>query len=140
MTVPESYHDDDGRISGGSLKSGDIIELDLTDIRPGFAIRRVYTIFGTQPGVIRGMHAHRNLEQVAHVVSGSCTFTVDNGEGPRTVRLIDPREGIYIGPMAWREMSDFTADCVLVVFASQPYDPQDYIRDYVEWQKLVVPK
>lgn len=95
-----------------------------------FDIARVYYIFGTQPGVERGFHAHRALQQYAICLSGSCTVTVDNGSKRRDVALNRPDEMLHLGPMIWHEMRGFSPDCVLMVVADARYDEGDYIRDY----------
>ena len=95
-----------------------------------FGIARVYYVYGTTPGVARGLHAHRALNQLAVAVAGSCTMLLDDGEKRVTVRLDDPAVGLTMGPMIWREMSDFSPDCVLMVLADAAYDEGDYIRDY----------
>ena len=101
-----------------------------------FEIRRAYYIFGTKAGVTRGRHAHHALNQLAVAVSGRCTMTLDDGRNRRDVILDDPATGLIIGPMVWREMSDFSADCVLLVLADAPYDDTDYIRDYDRFAAL----
>lgn len=95
-----------------------------------FPIARVYYIFGTQPGVARGLHAHRTLRQLAVCVRGSCAMMLDDGQTKRTVMLDSPERAVEIGAMIWHEMSDFSDDAVLMVLADQPYDEADYIRDY----------
>lgn len=120
-------HDDTGGFRGPFPTFG-AAKIDVADIRPPFPIRRVYYIFGTQPGVVRGRHAHRNLRQLAHCVSGACTMVVDD----TPYRLDSPEKGVTIGPNQWREMTDFTPDCVLVVYADQPYDATDYVWDRAE--------
>lgn len=95
-----------------------------------FDIARVYYIFGTEPGVARGFHAHRTLDQYAICVSGSCLMRVDNGRETRELRLDRPDRALQLGPMIWHEMRDFSPDCVLLLVAAAPYDEEDYIRDY----------
>ena len=95
-----------------------------------FDIKRVYYIFDTQQGVERGFHAHINLKQLAIVVKGSCTFTIDNGKTREEIELDNPNKGLLIEGLLWREMKDFSEDCVLVVLASEHYNESDYIRDY----------
>jgi len=95
-----------------------------------FEIKRVYYIFDTQKDVQRGFHAHINLEQIAIVVKGSCTFVLDNGNRREEIILNGPNQGLYIKGLIWREMKNFSEDCVLVVLASEHYDENDYIRDY----------
>lgn len=101
-----------------------------------FNIARIYYVFATNPGVFRGLHAHRRLTQLAVAVSGSCAMVLDDGSTQATVRLDDPSVGLLIGPMIWHEMSDFTPDAVLLVLADAPYDEADYIRDYDRFLEL----
>jgi dTDP-4-dehydrorhamnose 3,5-epimerase-like enzyme len=113
----------------------------LIAIEPGldipFGVSRVYYIFGTLPGVVRGCHAHRTLRQMAVAVSGSCTITFDDGINREKLTLDEPSLGVLIDPMIWHEMSDFSLDCVLVVLADQHYDEADYIRDYADFRRLL---
>ncbi|MCG3677406.1 sugar 3,4-ketoisomerase [Aliarcobacter butzleri] len=95
-----------------------------------FQIKRVYYIFDTKEGVERGFHAHINLKQIAIAVKGSCTFVVDNGIKREEIKLDNPNQGLFIEGLIWREMKDFSPNCVLVVLASEHYDESDYIRDY----------
>lgn len=98
-----------------------------------FEIKRVYWIHGTQQGVARGFHAHKALRQVAVAVAGSCDMVLDDGRAQKNVRLDSASKGLFIGPGTWREMNNFSEDCVLVVFADAHYDEADYIRDYDEF-------
>ena len=102
-----------------------------------FQIKRVYYIFDTKEGVERGFHAHKNLKQIAITVKGSCTFVLDNGSKREEIRLDNPNKGLFIEGLIWREMKDFTPDCVLIVLASEHYDESDYIRDYNKFLKEV---
>jgi dTDP-4-dehydrorhamnose 3,5-epimerase-like enzyme len=97
-----------------------------------FAIARVYYIFGCS-GAPRGFHAHRALEQLMICVSGSCRVILDDGEERSEWRLDTPDLALTLAPMVWHEMHDMTADTVLLVLASAPYDEGDYIRDYDEF-------
>lgn len=108
---------------------GSLVALESEQNVP-FEIKRVYYIFGTKAGVARGYHAHRNLKQVAVCVTGSCRFVLDDGIRREEVILNSPTTGLVIEDMVWREMHDFSADCVLMVLANQYYDESDYIRDY----------
>ena len=101
-----------------------------------FAIARVYYVYATTPGTTRGLHAHRALNQLAVAVAGSCTMLLDDGAQRVSVRLDDPAVGLTLPPMVWHEMSDFSADCVLMVLADAAYDEADYIRDYAEFNAL----
>ncbi len=102
-----------------------------------FEIKRVYYMFDTRPGVVRGMHAHKSLEQLLVCVHGSVKILLDNGREKETVILDNPYEGLYVANNMWREMSEFTEGAVLMVFASKYYDEDDYIRDYDEFLKFV---
>jgi len=102
-----------------------------------FEIKRVYYIFDTKEGVERGFHAHINLKQMAIVVKGSCTFVIDDGSKREEVELNSPNTGLLIEGLIWREMKDFSQDCVLVVLASEHYDESDYIRDYQKFIDVV---
>jgi dTDP-4-dehydrorhamnose 3,5-epimerase-like enzyme len=111
---------------------GQLIALEQQKNIP-FDIKRVYYIFETQKGVRRGFHAHKALEQVLVCVKGSCDVLIDNGQAKKIISLNRPDKGLYIGPMIWREMFDFSEDCVLMVLASEYYDEADYIRDYCDF-------
>ena len=81
-------------------------------------------------------HAHQNLSQMVIAVRGTCRFILDDGIERREVILGDPAEGLFIGPLIWRGMHDFSDDCVLMVLADQLYDESDYIRDYEKFIEL----
>ncbi len=102
-----------------------------------FDIKRVYYIYGTDTEVTRGKHAHKNLKQLAICVSGSCTFTLDDGQSKESYDLNSPNHGLLIEGAIWREMSSFSEDCVLMVLADSYYDESDYIRDYDVFLKLL---
>ena len=108
---------------------GSLISLEQHKNIP-FDVKRIYYIFDTKADVSRGFHAHKHLEQVAVCVKGSCTFILDNGEVKEKVSLDSPQQGLYIGFNLWREMHDFSEDCVLLVLASDYYNENDYIRNY----------
>lgn len=101
-----------------------------------FEIRRVYYLFGTKEGVKRGLHAHRALTQMIVAVRGQCRFLLDDGGERVEVLLDNPAQGLLVKSMIWREMYDFSSDCVLMVLADAHYDESDYIRDYQEFLDL----
>lgn len=115
---------------------GSLVALEANKSVP-FDIKRVYCIFGTKEGVSRGFHAHRNLKQVAVCVTGSCRFTLDNGKLREEVVLNDSTKGLLIQNLTWREIHDFSPDCVLMVLASEYYNESDYIRDYDDFLGVV---
>lgn len=100
-----------------------------------FEIKRVYYIFATKMDVRRGFHAHKELQQVAVCVVGSCKFHLSNGKDTTEVVLDSPLKGLFIDKMVWREMYDFTPDCVLMVLASNHYDEADYIRNFKDFEE-----
>jgi len=102
-----------------------------------FEIKRVYYIFDTKEGVIRGYHAHMKLKQLCIAVKGSCTFVIDDGINKEEIILNTPNKGLLIEGLIWREMKNFTSDCVLVVIASEYYDESDYIRDYEKFLEVL---
>jgi dTDP-4-dehydrorhamnose 3,5-epimerase-like enzyme len=125
--IPLQKHGDD---------RGMLIALEQ-DRNVPFEIRRVYYLFATNNEVHRGQHAHRHLHQLAVPVCGSVTILLDDGNGPQEVVLDDPSQGLLIGRMVWRELYNFSHDCVLMVLADQLYDPTDYITDYTEFLREV---
>jgi len=114
---------------------GSLISLESQKNIP-FEIKRVYYIFGTLPGVSRGFHAHKALEQIIVCISGSCRFVLDDGVKKEEVVLNSPEKSVLIKSMIWREMHDFSTDCIILVLASDYYDEGDYIRDYQDFIQL----
>jgi dTDP-4-dehydrorhamnose 3,5-epimerase-like enzyme len=115
---------------------GMLVALEETKNVP-FAIKRVYYMFSTKNDVRRGLHAHRDLNQLAIAVRGSVKFHLDDGKEKAEVLLNDPVQGLLLNRMIWREMYDFSDDCVLMVLADRHYDAADYIRDYSEFCRLI---
>lgn len=115
---------------------GSLVALEGNNTVP-FDIKRVYYIFGTQTGVSRGFHAHKNLKQVAVCVTGKCRMIIDNGKERVETWLDSPTKGLLINDLVWREMHDFSDDCVLLVLASEHYDEADYIRNYDKFIETV---
>ena len=115
---------------------GSLIALESNKSVP-FDIKRVYYIFDTKWGVSRGFHAHLNLKQVVVCVKGSCRFVLDNGKQKEEIILDDATEGLLIEGLTWREMYDFSPDCVLIILANKYYNENDYIRDYDEFLKEI---
>jgi dTDP-4-dehydrorhamnose 3,5-epimerase-like enzyme len=106
---------------------GSLISLEENKNIP-FDIKRVYYIYGTRPETIRGKHSHPHLRQVAICVSGSCKFLLDDNKSKKIIELNSPDIGLYIGEDIWREMYDFTTDCVLMVLANEYYNEDEYVR------------
>ncbi len=114
---------------------GQLIAVEsLSDLIP-FEVKRMYYIFDTTPGTVRGNHAHKNLKQVLICVSGACTIVSEMPDGKVVEHRLDwPNRGLLIEGLVWRQMKDFSKDAVLIVLASEHYDEDDYIRDYVRYK------
>ena len=114
---------------------------DLTFIEGGnhvpFEIKRVYYIYNVPVDSVRGGHAHRDLEQVVFALSGSFRMTVDDGRKRQEYYLRNPRKGIYMSRLVWREMDQFSQGAVCMVLASHAFDETDYLRDYDEFLAVV---
>lgn len=102
-----------------------------------FEIKRVYYITGAAPEIRRGFHAHKELRQVLFCINGSCMIHLDDGFECREVLLDRSNVGLCIDKTIWREMYDFSPGAVLLVFASERYDENDYIRDYDKFIEYV---
>ena len=114
---------------------GSLVSLEQNSNIP-FEIKRNYYIFNTLPDVKRGCHAHKKLKQVLITVSGKCDILLDNGTIQETANLNSPNKGLLIEEMIWREMFNFSKDCVLLVLANEFYSESDYIRDYQDFLSL----
>lgn len=95
-----------------------------------FQIRRVYWLYDVPGGETRGGHAHRRLHQLLVAASGSFVVVVHDGQREERFFLNRSYYGLYIPPMVWREMEDFSSGSVCLVLASDFYDEDDYIRDF----------
>ncbi|MCD8369325.1 MAG: FdtA/QdtA family cupin domain-containing protein [Clostridiales bacterium] len=115
-------------------KYGHLVPIEEDDSVP-FDIKRVYYIYGVDKGVRRGFHSHVALEQALICVHGSVKILVKTPYEEENILLNDPTMALYIGPMVWREMYDFSSDAVLLVLASEHYDVKDYLRDYKDYEK-----
>ena len=123
--IPLQIHGDD---------RGSLIALENGHNLP-FDVKRVYYIYGTKTGVARGFHAHRKLKQLLIAVSGSVTIKCEYGMEKKEYKLSRPDEGLMIEGFVWREMHDFSPDCVLMVLADDYYNEEDYIRNYDLFKK-----
>ena len=117
---------------------GKLIALEgLSELVP-FEVRRVYYIFDTTPGTVRGKHAHKALRQLLICVSGACTIECEMPDGTKSEHRLDwPDCGLLVEGLVWRNMKEFSKDAVLLVLASERYDEADYIRDYGEFKRLI---
>lgn len=102
-----------------------------------FEIERVYYLYDVPGGSQRGGHAHRALSQLIIAVSGSFDVVLNDGHNAKTFHLSHPAKGLFICPMIWRELENFSSGSVSLVLASNLYDETDYYRDYAEFLKAV---
>lgn len=114
---------------------------DLTFVEGGrhvpFQIARVYYLYNVPVDSERGAHAHRQLEQVVFALSGSFRLKIDDGHSKSEYWLRNPRQGLYISRLIWREMDSFSQGAVCMVLASHPYEAEDYYRDYDQFLDAV---
>lgn len=95
-----------------------------------FDIRRIYYLYDVPQGAERGGHAHKALHQLIIAVSGSFDIQLDDGFTKKTIHLDRGCSGLYVCPMIWREINNFSSGAVCMVLASDFYDEQDYYREY----------
>ncbi|WP_227542920.1 sugar 3,4-ketoisomerase [Acinetobacter chinensis] len=114
---------------------GGLVAIESNQSVP-FEVKRLYYIFNTTDRP-RGFHAHIELKQLAICLKGSCRFILDDGKSKEEILLDTPLQGLYIDGVVWREMHDFSEDCVLLVLASEHFSEADYIRDYQDFLKAV---
>jgi UDP-2-acetamido-3-amino-2,3-dideoxy-glucuronate N-acetyltransferase len=102
-----------------------------------FTPRRLFMVYDVPDERVRGEHAHRVCHQFLICAAGSVSVVVDDGTHTAEVELDSPDVGLHIPPMVWGIQYKFSAEAILLVLASHPYDPADYIRDYDEFRALV---
>jgi hypothetical protein len=110
---------------------------NLTFVEAGrhipFDILRVYYLYDVPGGAERGGHAHKALHQLIIAVSGSFDIHLDDGSSKKTVRMDRSYYGLYVCPMTWRAVDNFSSGAVCMVLASDYYDESDYYREYDEF-------
>ena len=114
---------------------------NLTFIEGGrhipFSIQRVYYLYDVPGGSERGGHAHKQLNQVIIAMAGSFDVVLDDGCEKKRVHLNRSYFGLYICPMIWRELDNFSSGAVCLVLASSYYAEDDYYRNYQEFLRAV---
>ena len=98
-----------------------------------FDIKRVYYLYDVPGGAERGGHAHKDLSQLIIAMSGSFDIVLDDGHEKKRIHLNRSYFGLYICPMIWRELDNFSSGSVCMVLASNHYDEADYYRNYNEY-------
>lgn len=128
-----------------SIKDCKIIDLPkITDSRGNltfiegnrhvpFDIRRVYYLYDVPGGAERGGHAHKALSQLIIAMSGSFDVILDEGREKKRFHLNRSYQGLYVCPMMWRELDNFSSGSVCMVLASNIYEESDYYRNYDEY-------
>ncbi|PHS74802.1 MAG: hypothetical protein COB19_05885 [Porticoccus sp.] len=99
-----------------------------------FSFQRVYYLYDVPGGAERGGHAHKALHQLIIAMSGSFDIHLDDGLEKKTVHLNRSYYGLYVPPMIWREIDNFSSGSVCMVLASDYYDEADYYRNYGEFR------
>ncbi len=100
-----------------------------------FDIQRVYYLYDVPGGAERGGHAHKGLSQLIIAMSGSFDVVLDDGQNKKRVHLARSYYGLYVCPMIWRELDNFSSGSVCMVLASNKYDEADYYRNYDDFMK-----
>ena len=113
---------------------------NLTFIEAGehipFDIQRVYYLYDVPGGSDRGGHAHKELNQFIVAMSGSFDVVLDDGKEKKRVHMNRSYNGLYICPMIWRELDNFSSGAVCMVLASNKYTEEDYLRNYAEFMRV----
>jgi hypothetical protein len=110
---------------------------NLTFIEGGrhvdFDIARVYYLYDVPGGAERAGHAHKTLHQLLIAMSGSFDVVLDDGRTRERCHLNRSYRGLYLPPMTWREIDNFSSGSVCLVLASEPFDEDDYLREYADF-------
>lgn len=132
-----------------SLSDCEIVELpkisdprgNLTFVEAGrnipFEIKRVYYLYDVPGGAVRAGHGHRALHQLIIAISGSFDVVLDDGHETQQFHLDRSYFGLYVPPMTWREINNFSSGSVCIVLASDFYDESDYFRQYDDFIEAV---
>lgn len=111
------------------------ITIIQNSIHQPFIVRRVYYLYDVPGGSERGGHAHKKLYQLIVAASGSFDVILDDRRNKKIIQLNRPYFGLLVIPGIWREIVNFSSGAICLVLASDKYDPEDYIRDYTDFQK-----
>ena len=98
-----------------------------------FDFKRIYYLYHTRDKCIRGVHAHKNLEQILIAFSGVFEVMLDDGIDKKVFTLDRPDVGLYVCPMIWREVTPIGNDGVFTVLASRLFEKEDYIHEYSDF-------
>ena len=115
-----------------SNRQGSITPI-YNNIHLPFEIERVYYLYDVPVGSSRGGHAHRELQQLIVAASGSFDITINDGKNEKTLNLNKPSSGLYLPPMIWRKIENFSGSGICLVLASLQYDEKDYYHEYSKY-------
>jgi hypothetical protein len=101
-----------------------------------FPVRRIFYLYDVPSGSERAGHALRRCNQFLIAISGSFDVVLDDGRDRMRFHLNRPHNGLFVSPLVWRELDNFSSNSVCLVLASEPYDPEDYVRDYTEFTAI----
>lgn len=102
-----------------------------------FDIKRIYYLYNIPAGKTRAAHGHLSLHQLMIAINGSFNVLLDDGSEKREIKLNKPSQGLYICPLIWRDLYNFSDDAVCMVLASEFYDEADYFRNYQDFLSFV---
>ena len=104
-----------------------------------FPIKRIFWSYDVRDGNMRGDHAHRTCEMVLFPIGGSFDIELDDGERKAVLHMDDPSLGVFIPPLVWCRLMNFTPGAACISLASEEYRSEDYIHDYEEFKRLLRP-
>lgn len=111
---------------------GGLSILEESDNVP-FKIKRLYYLYSTKVNKVRGVHAHKKLEQIIIAFAGQFEILLDDGKAKKLFTLDRPNLGLYVSPGIWREVYPLEENGVCAVLASRVYEEEDYIHDYKDF-------
>ena len=119
----KSYTDERGKLN--------VAQLD--ELSRDFSIKRVFWITDVPEGAIRGEHANRECTELLVAARGSVSLWLTDGKEEWTVTLSEPSQGLYIPPMVWCRLYDFSSDATILCMADREYEPEHYLNDYQQF-------
>ncbi|AJD03764.1 dTDP-6-deoxy-3,4-keto-hexulose isomerase [Campylobacter lari CCUG 22395] len=101
-----------------------------------FEVKRIFYIFDVPKNTVRGNHANINSQFLFIALKGECKIKIDDGNKQNIFLLNNPKQGLFLDKMLWKQMYDFSKDCILLVLANTYYDKNEYIYNYDEFLKV----
>jgi hypothetical protein len=99
-----------------------------------FTVKRSYWIYDVPGGQIRGGHAYSELQEFIIALSGSFDVVIDDGQEKKTISLNRSYYGLYVSPMIWRSIENFSTNALCLILSSAPYSEDLYIRNYEDFK------